>query len=277
MWRSQHLGNRSSLGSPEHSPGKEGHGRCWYCSWVLIGVPLVPWRLIPVKPLNGFRISALWQMTSSTLRSEDIPYTRDSTTDILNVCFVNLQFKIKHSEMFWRCLSGGDCLKIKSPNSRFTHVCQVHEWMNSYRFSLEPTDIWFLRYRPIMAISNPKITVLSSFARGRNGLLYINGYWELFLIADSSSSSRIHRMQTSALSFLTRTGPDFSGFFYQPTMGSVVVKRGLWQQIHSNSKSEFCAILPRISVGPHTYAPLRSYTFCTKISISEHLSIDCWT
>ena len=40
------------------------------------------------------------------------------------------------------------------------------------------------------------------------------------------------------------------------------------------SKSEFCSILPRISVGPHLYAPLGSYTFCTKISISEYLSID---
>ena len=151
-----------------------------------------------------------------------------------NVCFVNLQFNINHSERFWRCLSGGDCLKIKSPNSRFTHVCQVHEWLNSYRFSLEPTDIWFLRYRPIMAISNPKITVLSSFARGRNGLLYINGYWELFLIADSSSSSRIHRMQTSALSFFTKTEPDFSGFFYQPTMGGFGRLRNL--QPHSIPK-----------------------------------------
>ena len=102
VWRSQHLGSRSSLGSPEHSPGKEMHWRCWYCTCVLLGVPIVPWRLIPVKPLNGFRISALWQMTSSTLRSEDILYTRDSTTDILNVFFGNLQFKIKHSEIFWR-------------------------------------------------------------------------------------------------------------------------------------------------------------------------------
>ena len=93
VWRSQHLGNRSSLGSPEHSPGKEMHWRCWYCTCVLLGVPIVPWRLIPVKPLNGFRIPALWQRTSSTLRSEDILYTRDSTTDILNVFFVNLQFK----------------------------------------------------------------------------------------------------------------------------------------------------------------------------------------
>ena len=49
-------------------------------------------------------------------------------------------------------------------------------------------------------------------------------------------------------------------------------KKGVWQQIHSNSKSEFCDILPRISVGPHLYAPLGSYTFCTKISISEYLS-----
>ena len=130
--------------------------------------------------------------------------------------------------------SGGDCLKIKSPNSRFIHVCQFHEWLNYYRFSLEPTDIWFLRYRPIMAISNPKITVLSSFARGRNGLLYLNGYWELFLIADSSSSSRIHRMQTSALSFFTKTEPDFSGFFYQPTMGGFGRLRNL--QPHSIPK-----------------------------------------
>ena len=49
---------------------------------------------------------------------------------------------------------------------------------------------------------------------------------------------------------------------------------GIWQKIHFKSKSEFCSILPRISVGPHLYAPLGSYTFCTKISISEYLSID---
>ena len=102
VWRSQHLGSISSLGSLEHSPGKEMHWRCWYCTCVLLGVPIVPWHLIPVKPLNGFRIPALWQRTSSTLRSEDILYTRDSTTDILNVCFLNLQFKIRHSEIFWR-------------------------------------------------------------------------------------------------------------------------------------------------------------------------------
>ena len=57
-------------------------------------------------------------------------------------------------------------------------------------------------------------------------------------------------------------------------LNPVIDKRGIWQKIQSNSKSEFCAILPRISVGPHLYAPLGSYTFCTKISISEYLSID---
>ena len=104
--------------------------------------------------------------------------------------------------------SGGDCLKIKSPNSRFTRLCLVHERPNYYRLSLEPTDIWFTRYRPILAISNPEITVLSSIVTRRNGLLYRSWYWELLLIAYSSSSSRIYRMQTSALYFFTKTWLD---------------------------------------------------------------------
>ena len=48
-------------------------------------------------------------------------------------------------------------------------------------------------------------------------------------------------------------------------LNPVLDKKGVWQQIHSNSKSEFCDILPRISVGLHHYAPLRSDIFCTKI------------
>ena len=103
--------------------------------------------------------------------------------------------------------SGGDCLKIKSPNSRFTRLCLVHERPNSYRLSLEPTDIWFTRYRPILAISNPEITVLCSILT-RDGLLYRSWYWELLLLAYSSSISRIYRMQTSALSFYK----DVTGF-----------------------------------------------------------------
>ena len=40
-------------------------------------------------------------------------------------------------------------------------------------------------------------------------------------------------------------------FFYQPTMGSVVVKKESGRQTHSNSKGESGASLLWISVGPH--------------------------
>ena len=123
-----------------------------------ISVSSVPKCLIPAKPLPGFRIPALWQVTSSTFQSDDILYE-------------------------WRRLAEAQVSEFKE------YTFTSDSWEPTFLTSLFRT-YGHLDYEILLTYWTSlilKLLQLSSILTRMTGLMYISWDGELLLLAYSWS------------------------------------------------------------------------------------------